>query len=149
MSRKSPPPITPVSDRPQAVGRRRKSRCKATTSKGQPCRSRAIQESGYCFFHDPKKKAKRKAAQSKGGTSSLARQRPEPLDLPDVSLTSAHDVLDLMSDTISKLRRREMDRAVCSTIGYLCQVVLKSIEQSEFEDRLDKIERELVLQKDG
>jgi hypothetical protein len=124
-------------------------RCHGTNAKGQPCGSRATLDSGYCFFHDPKKKAKRKAAQSKGGKNALVRQRPEPLDLPDVSLTSAHDVLDLMSDTISKLRRREMDRAVCSTIGYLCQVVLKSIEQSEFEDRLDKIERELASQKDA
>ena len=149
MSKKNPPPATQVSDRPPAVGKRRKGHCKATTTKGQPCRSRAIQESSYCFFHDPKRQAERKAAQRKGGKNALARQRPEPLDLPDVSLTSAHDVLDLMSDTISKLRRREMDRAVCSTIGYLCQVVLKSIEQSEFEDRLDKIERELASGKDG
>ena len=149
MSKKNPPPATQVRNRPHAKKIAGRKSCQAKTSKGQPCKSLAMNGSRYCFFHDPKKKAKRKTAQSKGGKNALARRRPEPLDLPDVSLKSAHDVLDLMSDTISKLRRREMDRAVCSTIGYLCQVVLKSIEQSEFEDRLDKIERELAIQKDG
>jgi hypothetical protein len=148
MSRKDPPPITQVRDRSPAAGKRRISRCRATNSKGQPCKSRVMNSSRYCFFHDPKRQAERRAAQSRGGKNSLARERPGQLDLPDVSLKSAHDVLDLVSDTISRLRRGEMDRAVCSTVGYLCQVVLKSIEQSEFEDRLDKIERELALQKD-
>lgn len=105
--------------------------------------------SRYCFFHDPKRQAERRAAQSKGGKNALARKCSEPLDLPDVSLTSARDVLGLVSDTISRLRRSEMDRTVCSTVGYLCQTVLKPIEQSEFEDRLDRIERELALNKDG
>lgn len=95
MSKKNPPPATQVRNRPHANNIKGSKSCRATTTKGQPCKSLAISGSRYCFFHDPKKKAKRKAAQSKGGKNALARHRPEPLDLPDVLLTSAHDVLHL------------------------------------------------------
>ena len=107
MSKKNPPPATPVRNRSHTNKIAGRKSCQATTSKGQPCKSLAMNGSRYCFFHDPKKKTERKAAQRKGGKNALAQRRPAPLDLSDVSLTSAHDVLDLMSDTISKLRRRE------------------------------------------
>ncbi len=122
-------------------------RCKGTNCKGQPCGSRPTLGSRYCFFHDPQKKKDRAAAQSRGGRNAQARLQTACPELPDVTLKSAHDVLDLVSETISMLRRGEMDRSVCSTIGYLCQVVLKSIEQGLIDDRVSKIEETLKMEK--
>jgi hypothetical protein len=123
-------------------------RCKARNRDGKPCRCNPPLGKEFCYFHDPELADIRRQHQSKGGENALRVRYPRlPADTPDVDLKSAEDVRVLMSDTISRLRRGEMDRPVCATIGYLAQMVLKSKEQGEIEERLNNLEEKFGREK--
>ena len=93
-------------------------------------------------MHDPGSSDRHRDTARKGGMKGLDRVPPLPPETPDVDLKSAEDVRVLISDTISRLRRGEMEQAVCSAIGHLSQVALKSIEQGELNERLKKLEQQ-------
>jgi hypothetical protein len=59
----------------------------------------------------------------------LARSNPArvlPPDAPDVQLDTCKDVSDLLSETISQVRRGELDSRAANTIEYLSGILLKA-----------------------
>lgn len=122
--------------------------CTGKTRGGRRCKAYAQSGSRFCFFHDPKSKRKAVQARRKGGKVGLERvTSPAEFDGP-VELSSAEDVRKLLSECVTHLRDGRMLAKTCTTIGYLAQVVLKSIEQGELEERLRKLE-ELIGDDDG
>ena len=117
--------------------------CQAVTRAGSGCRNNASHGSDFCFFHDPKLAEERKHAQRLGGSRSQRQFLPP--DTSDVDLKTPEDVRILISDTVSRLRRGELEPKVCSTIGYLAQVGLKSIEQGDLEERIRRMEETLDI----
>lgn len=115
--------------------------CQAVTLKGSKCRSYAQSRSKYCYFHNPKLAANRKAAQSRGGRNGRAKHLPP--ETPAVNLKTAEDVRTLISETVSELRRGELDPKISTAIGYLATIALKSIEQGCLEERVRRIEETL------
>jgi hypothetical protein len=91
---------------------------------GEKCRARPIVGSGYCFFHDPAKAAKRAAAQSAG--DQRIRIAVLPATAPDARLLDAGDLVNLLADTINQVRRGEIDPRVANAIGYLGGLILKA-----------------------
>lgn len=124
-------------------------RCKGKTKSGKRCSANALKGSKYCFYHDPARKNDLRAAQSKGGKTS--NKWPGvlflPAETPDVDLKTPDDVRLLISDTISRLRRGEVHPDIASKIGYLAQVGLRSLEQSELEKRISKLEEKIIAMK--
>jgi hypothetical protein len=57
-----------------------RSRCAATNSRGEPCRSTIILESGYCRGHDPSYAEDRKRAAARNG---LPPRDPELVEIRD------------------------------------------------------------------
>jgi hypothetical protein len=92
-----------------------------------------------CVFHDPTKADDGQRARRAGG---LARGKPAllPADCPDVELANSMDVSSLLSESISQVRRGELDPRVANTIGYLSGILLKALERGVLEERVQKLE---------
>jgi len=97
--------------------------------RGDKCRSRKIAGSGFCFFHDPEEGPERKAAQRAGGLRSKLAVLPSTT--PDTRLLDAHDVVKLIGETISQVRRGEVDPKVANAGGYLGGLLMKALHESK------------------
>jgi hypothetical protein len=112
--------------------------CKALKKDGSRCRATALPESGFCFFHDPAKAAERHAAQSFGGSQN--RMKTLGADAPDLKIADCQDVVRLLSETINQVRKGQLDPRVANAVGYLANVLIKSVQQGELESRLAELE---------
>lgn len=114
-------------------------RCKAKTQDGKPCGGYAIEDSDFCFTHDPSKEAERDEARSRGGEN-----RPRaihPMEYPaDLDVKSAGGLLSLMEHAIKDTWTLETSVARGRTIGYLAQVQKGILEVGQLEDRVKKLE---------
>ena len=108
---------------------------------GKRCRAQLQQGSRFCFFHDPEKDEERRLAGRKGG--ERGKIATLPAEAPDVVLESAQDVVSLVSETISQVRRGDIDLRIANAVGYLTGIALKAREQGELEDRLKTLEEEV------
>lgn len=112
--------------------------CKAETKTGEPCRAAAMPGSDFCFFHDPESETERHEAQSTGGRSGRLKTLPE--DTPDLKVENCADVVGLITATINQVRRGQIDPRVANAVGYLANVMIRAVEQSEVEQRLAALE---------
>ena len=106
---------------------------------GEQCNGFAL-ESGLCFSHDPKRKDDKQAAVMKGG------QAPKKvvLNLPPVSIKTVDDVVTMLEEVINGVRSGEIPcSSPANTIGFLCGHVLKAIELSSVDTKLDILERRM------
>jgi hypothetical protein len=100
-----------------------------------------VDGSPYCFFHDPARRTKRKAAQQRSGrANSIA---VLPLDAADVPLHSGKDVAAFLAETINQVRKGRVSPKIASTVGYLSSLLMKALETADIEDRLARIEQAL------
>ncbi len=111
--------------------------CKATTSSGERCKAKP-HKNGLCFFHsDPKKAAE---LGRKGGRRNRHNyETPMHLSAPE----SAGDVKRMLADAMAEIRAGRMDPRLGITLGYLGTSLLKAIETSDIEARLEKLEHGL------
>lgn len=66
-----------------------------------------------------------------------------PPQTPNHAIKSAQDVVSLLSESVSQVRRGEIDPRIANAIGYLSGMILKAREQSELEERLNNLESAL------
>jgi hypothetical protein len=118
--------------------RTNKTLCKAKKQNGTDCQAVPLPGSKYCFFHDPAKAEKRREAQSLGGRHN--HMRTLDTDAPDMKIETCHDTIPLLSETINQVRKGQIDPRVANAIGYLANVVIKAVEQSDIEKRIEEIE---------
>lgn len=102
----------------------------------EKCRGYAVSGSKYCFAHDPAQAKKRKAAQRKGGEAGRVATLPES----SLSVRNMSEVLELMELTINDVRAGRLDVKVANAIGYLANVSVKVIQQTDIEARLEALE---------
>jgi hypothetical protein len=111
---------------------------------GSGCAAQAQLGKDLCIFHDPTRANDGRRARRAGG---LSRTRPAVVlapDTPDHPLGSASDVSALLSDSINRLRRGQLDPRVTNAMGYLASVLLRALEQGPIEERLAKLEAILI-----
>jgi len=97
-----------------------------------------MENSEFCFFHDPARAKERIRAQSAGGSRNRAVALPS--SIPDAPLADTHDVARLVADTINQVRRGELDPKVANAVGYLAGILVKTLERSDLEARLEVLE---------
>jgi hypothetical protein len=68
---------------------------------------------------------------------------------PDAPLANAHDVSELLAQTINQVRRGELDPKVGNAVGYLAGIFLKTIQQTEIENRIAALEAGIKRQPDA
>jgi len=120
-------------------------RCEFVKPDGIPCAANALRNRQFCFFHDPSVKAARDEARREGGRERSRRTAVLP-DAPDLHLNTHKDVLALLSETGSQLRRGELDPRIANGLFYLCSIALTALKQGPQEEQLDRIESVLKSQ---
>ena len=111
-------------------------RCAHIKANKESCGGFAVAGSKYCFAHDPAQASKRRAAQRKGGEAGRVATLPES----SLSVRNMSDVLELMETTINDVRSGRLDVRVANAIGYLANVSVKVIQQTDIEARLEALE---------
>lgn len=105
------------------------------------CNANAMNESIYCFSHNPKAQKAKLEAVVKGG---LAKKQIDLLPLEPIEIKNCEQVISLLEDCINRIRKvntnGEMPIKVASTIGFLATHLLKAIETSDLDKRLEIVE---------
>lgn len=119
-------------------------KCLYTKHNGDQCGANAMNDSDYCYLHNPDISQEDKlVAQTKGGE---ARAVAIKTALPEIPLNNPNDTITLIADTISKVRAGEMDIRVANCLGFLTDKLLKAFEVARLNDKVEFIER-IILEK--
>lgn len=119
------------------------SKCQFIKPDKTQCKANAINGDVFCFWHSAKMKEKREQAIRDGGNSPKRSYGKSD----QVSISNTQDVLKLIEETINDLRRNQTSTKLATAIGYLSGIALKTIEQGDFEKRLEVIEYAIKLKK--
>jgi hypothetical protein len=119
-------------------------KCHFRKKNGIRCGANAQPANGLCVFHDPARAADGRRARQAGGIHRSRAAAVLPFDTPDYPLGNTKEVSALLSDSINRLSRGQLDPRVANAMGYLTSVLLHSIEQGPVEERLAKIEAALA-----
>lgn len=119
-------------------------KCQATTRSGKPCKANALKDKKYCLAHDPESRKKFKEITKKGGK---VKRKVQVYLAPIEFKGDVREVLDLLADTINRVRSNQMPPRIANTIGYLAGHMIKALEIAEIEDRLKKVERIILERK--
>lgn len=114
------------------------SRCGAVTKKGKPCRAAAT-EGGLCFFHaNPKKAAELGRIGGRKNGRVMAGSHPLP------ALDTVTAVRDAVKQLISDVYAGKLHPRTAAGLAPLLQLQLRAIEKVDFEQRIAKVEKQLV-----
>lgn len=104
------------------------------------CRANHINNSSFCFRHDPNKQEERMLASRKGGQNRALKG-----DWGErIVLTSPKDATYLMGEVINKVWTGEAPTQLGSSMGFMIRVWLDCYEASEIKNKLSKIEEKLI-----
>jgi hypothetical protein len=112
--------------------------CKFIKSGGKQCQGYALQGDQHCFWHSENvaEEEKRMARALGGKTHKIKVDTPlDPLKIKDKK-----DVVVMLEDTINRVRSGEMELKIANCLGYLSGHILKALEQSDLEKRLEELE---------
>lgn len=110
-------------------------KCSATTLKGR-CRANALKDSDFCLFHDDTERARELG--SRGGRR---RAITLPVDLKQIRPPkNAADVRSFVATCLGELRSGSLESGVGRTLFYGLTVLLRAIELSDHEVRLQRLE---------
>lgn len=111
--------------------------CRGTTKSGRRCTAYAL-PNGLCFFHADPSRAKELGRQ--GGLKNK-KQFPIQDDLDVPAPVTAEDVRMLLSDLCADVVNGRRDPRIATTVAFISQHLLKAMELSALEDRLEQLER--------
>lgn len=115
-------------------------RCKQTKDDGTPCGAYAMSGSEFCYLHNPDIPAdEKKASQTRGGANRALMTVSAPL--PPMILRQPNDAIELIEDTINRVRARELDIKIANCLGVLAGHLIKAIEVSKLNDKVEEITR--------
>jgi hypothetical protein len=116
--------------------------CERVKDNGEPCKANARPGRPFCAFHDPELSGRRAAGRRAGGVKRAQRAAVLP-EAPEVRLGSVAELGALLDQTMSQVRRGELDPRVGNCIGYLASVRRQTLVDGELELRLAALEQRL------
>jgi len=117
-------------------------KCNHIKENGETCEAYAVKDSEFCYFHNPDiSDEEKKEAQTNGG-ANRALTLKEPL--PVLPIANQDDAVLLVADTINRVRAGKLDIRTANCLGFLADKLLKALEASQTNDKLEKIERLLT-----
>jgi len=90
----------------------------------------------YCFSHNPAAKKAKKRAILKGGLATKKRTK----SVAAIKITTVKNVAHLIIRTINELRENKIDTKVANCIFYGSGQLIKALEISDLERRLEQLE---------
>jgi hypothetical protein len=116
-------------------------RCNEMTKAGNRCKAVAV-EGGLCAFHaDPTRAAR---LGRKGGRRN--RRRPPHRVKQFAPPRTAKEIREILSTTMADIQNGQTEPKIGSVLAYVGAALLKAIETTETEERLDALERAVKLQ---
>lgn len=105
------------------------------------CKGYAMQESNYCFVHNPKTRLEHQKATQKGGSvSHNDLELAKPLDIEKPAA-----VISLLLDTINRVRKIKedgsMDTKTATCVGFLASKLIEA-RKNQLEEPEDAVARE-------
>jgi hypothetical protein len=100
--------------------------CTATCKDNRPCRAPALAD-GLCFVHSPLTAEARDRTRRENGKARMRRRAVLP-EAADVVLGAAQDVLRLLAETASQVRRGELDSRVGNCLCCIAATALRAVE---------------------
>ena len=119
--------------------------CAHVRANGERCRGYAVIGGRFCFAHDPALADKRADDRRRGGEAG----KVAPLADSAFAVRSLGDVLALIETTINDVRAGRVDVKVANAVGYLANVAVKVMQQTDIEARLDALESVLEADRIG
>jgi hypothetical protein len=111
-------------------------RCSANNRNGKRCGAWAAAEVDKCALHsDPELAAK---MGSKHGRRATLPSQPAPANM--MPPKTACDVRDALANTMAQVHARQIDAKTANALAYLATSLLRAIEVSDLESRLDALE---------
>jgi hypothetical protein len=120
--------------------------CSATCKDNRPCRAPALAD-GLCFVHSPLTAEARDRCRRENGRARMRRLAVLP-DAEDVTFAGTQDVLRLLGQTASQVRRGELDCRVGNCLAYIAATALRAIVEGDLERRLAEVEALLAKLKE-
>jgi hypothetical protein len=118
-------------------------RCKARTKTNEPCKARAVKK-GLCAFHaDPTRAAKLGRI---GGKKN--RRFRLPSEQPTNPPKSVKELKELLSTAICQIHTGQLDPRIGTGLATVGNVLLKAIESTDLEERIQALERSSETAKD-
>ncbi len=118
--------------------------CTELKNNNERCNSMSLQGKDKCFFHSHDTQDERRAATTAGGKSNKNVNNPSDFS---VKTACAKDLLSILQHTIDDLKTQKVSPNYANSIGYLVNIALKVLEQSDIEKRMEVIEYALKLKK--
>jgi hypothetical protein len=117
-----------------------KKTCRYVKASGKQCQAWALQDSEYCFMHDPLRAKERQEARRLGG---LRRRREKATSqvYDWAGLRSASEVRRLLEVAVVDTLGLDNSPARSRTLGQLASLSLKTLEMVEVEHRLSALEK--------
>lgn len=114
--------------------------CEYILENGSRCQANAVMDSTLCFSHDPNLTEAKMIAVKKGGENRRLYQSYGEA----ISLETPADIKKLMGDTINLILTGKMpSNQPANSIAYMAKTWLDAHEASEYEDRLEALEKKL------
>ncbi|MCX5690336.1 MAG: hypothetical protein NTV94_11235 [Planctomycetota bacterium] len=91
-------------------------------------------------MHDPVAAEKRLDAHRRGGQERCRPPQVVETSEPDLPLESIQDAANVLADTVNRVRKGVLDPRIGNTVGYITSVLIRALESSTFERRLEALE---------
>jgi len=113
--------------------------CKSITKSGKKCRMLPLKNDVYCYIHSKLTTEQKRVSLRNGGKSKVLICS----DFPDMKLNTVSEINLFIVMLINKILKGEMDLRLGTGVNYLIQTLMRGMELSEFETRLNSIEKAL------
>lgn len=119
--------------------------CQFIKSNGEYCGANPMSDSEFCYFHDPKIDPEKKlAARTSGG---LANKIILKEALPVLVINEPKDVINLLADTIDRVRSGSLEIRTANCLGVLAGQLIKAFEMCQISDRVEIVEQKILEKK--
>ena len=119
--------------------------CKFIKQDNNQCEANAMQGNEFCFTHNPEVSEAKHQAVVKGGSSPKKNYNP----LPPIEISDSKSVVNLLATTINEVRQGTIDLRVANCVGYLAGHLIKALEVSDLEKRIEGIEKTIKERPEG
>lgn len=102
----------------------------------------------YCYYHNPAiSEEEKKQARVRGGKGNRNTVNAQLVTFKE-DVKTPEGVKVLLETTVHELRGGVIDTDVARTTGYLCMQLLKAIEVSDTEKRIEELEKKVFQQQE-
>jgi hypothetical protein len=115
-------------------------KCNFQRENGTYCNSFAMRDSDYCYIHNPAiPEEEKKKSLSKGGKAKIL----IPVEIRrkgNITLRTASDVRRFYQKLVNDVMKGELDLRIATGVSYILSGLLKAIEMTEIETKINSIE---------